>query len=285
MVAHGLENILNPLLTQSMASISSSANLGSQSWWSQGQKNLSDGWRGTNGQPVRAVPGERVMSKGFTNTAGVVGYAAAEIVKRRRELRENISDKTGAYLSPTLWTTTLWPLLDKILAKISCETDLSYLSCVDFLDSEPFPLSQVQTAAMAADALSACLQAALREDYLGFAIHHLPAVLYSLLALRIALEDHADLTRRCRLAFPYRRRRTVAAFPNSRGQGAAGSTSGSSTSFAESCSSTGVSLLAVLNSKVELALRKLVVTYADMLPTYSFPPLYAKALGEILDGH
>jgi hypothetical protein len=223
------------------------------------------------------------MARGFSNTAGMVGYAAAEIVKKRRELRVSICDKTAAFLAPTLWTSTLWPLFDTTLAKVSCETDLSYLSCIDFLDSEPFPVSQVQTAALAAEALSSCLQAALLEDSLGFAINHLPAVLYSLLALRIALEDHADLTRRCRLAFPYRRRRTVAAYPSSRGKGASSASSGAAASFAASCSSTGESLLAALGSKVELALRKIVDTYADMLPTYAFPPLYDKALGEFLD--
>ena len=144
------------------------------------------------------------------------------------------------------------------------------------MDFDPIPPLLVQTVVHAVECVSVLLVSALSLDPTGTAQHHLISVLYSLLALELALKGHSDTLNRC-LSSSCRNQKGIAsaALLNSFSRVHHTYMSPLGLTRRGTLLSAG---LAAIEIAVDEAITRLIKGYKDILVTFVFPQLYANSM-------
>lgn len=205
-------------------------------------KNFAHGWRAVVSDSAAAS--SRSLS---------TPYTAISIARANVTARESFNSCLPM-IPESVWKNKLWPLWDWLNgSKAGVWRD---------------PVGRANSCAAldATDGLTHCLLAALSEDRRGCAIHVLPAVLCTLLALHLALKDHAEISRRFSILHPHAATKLNSfSYPKN---------------FDLECA-VAPEVLA-LTVCIRESLSRLLRTYRDSLFSYSFPSIYAAALEEMV---
>lgn len=181
---------------------------------------------------------------------------AVEIVKAGKRIRKELLQWT---VESIVGRCASWILSQPFLRYVPFLNPLARWACgVHEVSVDPLPAGLTQAAQYAAEGLSLSLIAAAVEDAAGPSQHYIPAVLRSLMALEVALEEYNDVYRRYNALFPSRENPHWLNFDLKRGG-----------SKVKGLVVSG-DLLA-LKLCLSEALDGLLRTYRHKLPSYSFP--------------
>ena len=202
----------------------------------------------------------------------VVAQAVEDIIVSDTEkFNESVPKPQGAQLIGDDWSGVIpWSARDivskkKRNAKRVLFQDIFFkvfgeFGSTDFLSLDPLPSATAQLGIHAIESVSIILQKALREDNTGIPQYHLAAVINSLLALDLILKEYASAIIRVRAVDKKLR---------------------SQKRFSRSVGLMSKELQA-LHKVTNEALTRIIKSYADLIVTYTFPPVYAKNLSERL---